>query len=528
MTTLVSLHRVTYVTPAGQRLFEDLSLDFGVERVGLIGRNGVGKSTLLRLLVGELTPTSGRVQRMGRCRAMRQTVGMDPEETIVDVFSIAPDWVRLQRIEQGMGNVEDLADVDWTLPVRIQAALAQVGLPVWSPVRRLSEMSGGQRTRIELAALVFDQPDFLILDEPTNHLDREGRARVATLLAEWRGGAVVVSHDRELLERMDRIVELSSLGARGYGGNWSHYHSQKQMEVAAAEQNLTTASRHLKEVERDVQQARERKARKDAAGKRARARGGQSTLLLDYAANRAGQSLGRGRRADERKIETAGRDVQQAKAHVEAFKALDMSIARTALPAGRLVLQFEQVDGGPTPESTILRGLSFEVVGPERVAVSGRNGSGKTTLLRLAAGALQPQRGRVRRLVRAALFDQAVSVLDPERSLLENFKRWNPDDDERACRDALARFLFRADAALGRASELSGGERLRAGLACVLGGKGSPPLLLLDEPTNHLDLESIAAVEAGLNAYDGALLLVSHDVAFLKALGVQRTIALDT
>ena len=166
------------------------------------------------------------------------------------------------------------------------------------------------------------------------------------------------------------------------------------------------------------------------------------------------------------------------------------------------------------------------MTGPERVALAGPNGSGKTTLLSLIAGKLAPRSGEVRTTRAFALLDQQVSLLDPGLSIRDNFLKLDPGADENACRAALARFMFRADAALQAVGTLSGGQMLRAGLACVLGGSQPPELLILDEPTNHLDVDAIEAVEAGLRAYDGALLVVSHDETFLSAIGITRRIDL--
>jgi ATPase subunit of ABC transporter with duplicated ATPase domains len=162
------------------------------------------------------------------------------------------------------------------------------------------------------------------------------------------------------------------------------------------------------------------------------------------------------------------------------------------------------------------------------VAVSGPNGSGKTTLLALITGVLDPWGGTVSVPAGHAFFDQSVSLLDPGLNVRENFRALNPGADENACRAALARFMVRADAALQQVSTLSGGQLLRAGLACVLGGPKPPPLLILDEPTNHLDIDSIAAVEAGLAAYDGALLVVSHDEVFLDNIGITRRVLMPS
>jgi ATPase subunit of ABC transporter with duplicated ATPase domains len=203
---------------------------------------------------------------------------------------------------------------------------------------------------------------------------------------------------------------------------------------------------------------------------------------------------------------------------------LTLAVPSTGLPAGRTVLRIDAASVG-YDDRPVIRDLSFTITGPERIAVTGPNGSGKTTLLMLLTGRLAPWTGTVRLMTAWAMLDQQVSLLDPSTSIRDNFRRLNPDADENACRASLARFMFRADAALQIVGSLSGGQLLRAGLASVL-GVAPPPLLILDEPTNNLDLDSIAAVEAGLRAYDGALLVVSHDEAFLDAIGISRRLYL--
>ncbi|MCB1445482.1 MAG: ABC-F family ATP-binding cassette domain-containing protein, partial [Rhizobiaceae bacterium] len=185
-----------------------------------------------------------------------------------------------------------------------------------------------------------------------------------------------------------------------------------------------------------------------------------------------------------------------------------------------------RVAAGYRDTEPVIRDLSLEIVGPERIEIAGPNGSGKTTLLSVITGRLAPVAGEVRMRVDFAMLDQTVSILDPALTIRDNFLKINPDAGENACRSALARFMFRADSALQAVSTLSGGQLLRAGLACVLGGGSPPPLLILDEPINHLDIDSIATIEAGLRAYDGALLVVSHDRTFLEAIGITRKIGL--
>lgn len=521
----ITVSNLSWSTPDGRALFADLDLSFVAERTGLVGRNGVGKTTLLKIIAGELAPASGAASVNGRIAVLRQAVQVRDGETIADLFAVRDALALLARAEAGEASEVDLAAADWTLEARMSAALARTGLNADAQTP-LATLSGGQRTRAALAALVFAEPDFLLLDEPTNNLDREGRAAVAELLADWRAGAIVISHDRALLDTMDAIVEMTTLGAQRYGGNWTAYRERKALELAAAEHDLADAEKRLDEVSRSVQQTAERKARKDAAGRRKAARGDMPRILIGAMKRNAENTSGDNARLAERLRTEAVEDVTSARERIEILQSLSFTLPSTHLPAGKQVLIADQLTAGYTPANPIIRDFSFMIVGPERIALTGPNGSGKTTLLKLITGELAPQSGEIRVLTALAFFDQNVSLLDPKSSVLDNFRRLNPDADDNACRAALARFMFRADAAHQIAGALSGGQLLRAGLACVLGAAAPPPLLILDEPTNHLDLDSIESVETALTAFDGALLIVSHDERFLEAVGVTRRITL--
>jgi len=522
----ITLSGLSWSTPDGTSLFTGLDLSFGPERTGLVGRNGTGKSTLLRLIAGLIPPATGRIAVSGTIAMMRQEALAHPAETVADLLGATQALDLLDRAEQGRATADELIEADWTLPARIDAALARCDLAA-DPRTPLATLSGGQRSRAALAALILAEPDFLLLDEPTNNLDRAGRRAVIDLLRGWTGGALVASHDRELLEEMDAIVELSASGAARYGGNYSAYRAQRDSERAAAAQDLAHAERARAEASRRAQQAAERKARKDSAGRRSRKRGDQPKILMDAAKGRAEASGGAGIRLREARRDAAEEALADAREKVEVLEPLRMEIAATGLPAGRTVLILDRLTGGHDPAAPTIEDLSLTITGPERIVVAGPNGSGKTTLLRLITGALAPAAGGVHLAVPWALLDQHVGLLHPDRTLRETFRDLNPQADAQAAHAALARFGFRAGDALRHTRDLSGGERLRAGLACVLGGTPPPQLLILDEPTNHLDLEGVEALEAALASYDGAVLAVSHDRAFLSALGPDRTVALE-
>ncbi|HEV2156968.1 ABC-F family ATP-binding cassette domain-containing protein [Bradyrhizobium sp.] len=530
MPASIILSRLSLSTPDGRSLLSNIDLTFGAERAGLVGRNGVGKTTLLAAIADEHVPQSGRVIVNGTVGLLRQDARLRAGATVVDLFGARDALDLLRRAERGDASAEDVADADWTLEARLASALAHVGFDIALDTE-LDRLSGGQLTRVRLAALLFAEPDFLLLDEPTNNLDHDGRQAVIDLLAAWRGGAIVVSHDRDLLETMDAIVELTSLGATRYGGNWSQYRAQKAVELAAVRHDLAHAEKHLSEIDGKAQEAAERKARKDGVGKKKRAKGDMPRILAGARKGRSEDSGGKTAEIAERRRAEALDAVDTARRRIEVLQPLTVKLPSTQLPAGREVVWLDRVSAGYQPDRPVLRDLSLTIVGPERVAIVGNNGSGKTTLLKLIAGEMSPLVGTVRVRPDFALFDQKVSLLDPVISILDNFRRLNPMAGTNECHAALARFMFRADAALQDAGSLSGGQLLRAGLACVFGGTRPPSLLILDEPTNHLDIESIEAVEAGLRAYDGALLIVSHDEAFLEAIGVTRRLdlsAIDT
>jgi ATPase subunit of ABC transporter with duplicated ATPase domains len=523
---LVTLDAVTFRSPDGRTLFENLTLSLGAERTGLVGRNGVGKTTLVRLILGELTPSAGAVTVAGRLAVLRQSLEPPPGASLAELMGLAEPLARLARLEHGEGRDGDLEAADWTLPARTEAALAEVGLDGVPLDRPAASLSGGEATRAALAALLIAEPDLIIMDEPTNNLDVEARAAVADLLGRWKGGALVISHDRRLLRRMDRIVELSSLGAKVYGGDYDLYTERKAQEQAAAVQQLEDAERAVARVGREVQVARERKQRRDAAGRRTAARGDIPKIVLGGMKRRAQESGGRLNLLAQRLRAEADADLEAAGARVERIRRLAFDLPASNLAAGKVVLVFDGVRYGWPGAAPVVEDASFRIIGPERVALTGPNGAGKTTLIKLAAGEIEPQAGRVVRGVAAALLDQRTSLLKESETLLEAFRRLNPGANDNAARAALARFVFRNNAAHKRVGDLSGGERLRAALACVLMSDEPPQLIVLDEPTNHLDLDSIGAVEAALRGYDGALLVVSHDRDFLAAIGVEREITL--
>lgn len=524
MAAYLILDSISLNTLDGHRLFDGLTLAIGRERTGLVGRNGSGKSTLLRLIEGEIEPARGTVQRLGSIGMLAQLA--DDRLTVAQALGVAGDLARLRRLERGDGSLDDAMDADWTLEARLHNALVDTGLPAIQSDRPIASLSGGERTRVALARLLIEAPDLLLLDEPTNNLDADGRQAVAQLLERWQGGVLLASHDRALLERVDRIVELTPVGITVFGGAWSAFAAARDAARARAEAELGRASDALRNTERAVQKAHEKKARRDKAGRAYRASGGQAAILLDAQKQRAENSGAREKHLADRLIGDRSEALDEARAKIDILTPLAIDLPQTNLPGSRELVVFRDV-AMAFQNRHLFGPLSFAVRGPERIAICGPNGSGKTTLFRLITGELNPASGDISRLTdRTAMLDQHVGLLDPASSILDNLRRLNPELTANEAHAALARFAFRNRAALQIAGTLSGGERLRAGMACVFARPQPPLLLLLDEPTNHLDLGSIEELETALKGFDGALIVISHDQAFLQAIEIEREIVL--
>ncbi|RYD88215.1 MAG: ABC-F family ATP-binding cassette domain-containing protein, partial [Sphingomonadales bacterium] len=298
MIAFLTLDSLSAATPDRRTLFENLTLSVGAERVGLVGRNGSGKSTLLRIAAGEIEPMAGSVARGGNMGVLVQDWA--DALAVSEVLGATDMLARCARILRGEGSEDDLAEADWTLEPRIEAALAETGLAGLALDRVMGSLSGGERTRVAIARLLLDAPDLLLLDEPTNNLDADGRAAIGALVAGWRGGVLVASHDRKLLEAMDRIVEVTPVGVHIFGGGWSAFAEARDAARARACEELDRASGAMRGAERAAQERRERKDRRDKAGRAFAAAGSAPKILLGRQAERAENSGGRDSRLAER------------------------------------------------------------------------------------------------------------------------------------------------------------------------------------------------------------------------------------
>jgi ATPase subunit of ABC transporter with duplicated ATPase domains len=536
---MITCTDLSFNWPDGQPVLSGVSAAFGPGRTGLIGVNGSGKSTLLRLIAGELRPASGAVRVGGEVGYLPQTITLGTHRTVAGLLGISAVRAAIDAIERGdvTQAAFDAVGDDWDVSERARAWLDRLGLAHLGLDQEVSQLSGGETILVALAALFLRRPEVILLDEPTNNLDLDARRRLYDAVDAWTGVMVIVSHDRELLERVDRIVDLSDGEARVYGGNLEAYEEIVAAEQAAAERGVVAASAEVRRERRDLIEAQVKQARRDRQGRKLAASGSIPRIVAHAKKRSAQETAGRSRELHAERLQAARDRLTEAEEAVRDDAEIRVELPGTAVPAGRTVLTVAGLTGSWHPAVTLadsagaqaLAGCLEELVvrGPERIALTGPNGSGKTTLLRAIAGVVPLPGITVRLGAVSGYLPQRLDTLDDSLSVVDNVRAKAPAASVNEVRASLARFLFRGERADHLAGTLSGGERFRAVLAALLLAQPPPQLLLLDEPTNNLDMASVRQLSQALSGYRGALLVVSHDVHFLRSAGITRWLRLD-
>ncbi|WP_196467349.1 ABC-F family ATP-binding cassette domain-containing protein [Planomonospora sp. ID91781] len=521
--------RLSFAWPDGTVVLDGLDAAFPAGRTGLIGVNGSGKSTLLKLVAGELAPLSGSVTVSGETGHLPQNLTLAAGRTVSDLLGITDRRNALLAVERGEVAEHELAEYfavigdDWDVEERARAELGRLGLGHVGLDRTVATLSGGETVMAGLAALLLRRPEVLLLDEPTNNLDLDARHRLYAAVEAWTGVLVVVSHDRALLELVDTVADLSGGAVRMYGGNLAAYEEMLAAERETAERMVRAAGADVRRQQREWEEAQVKLARRVRYGNTMYERKREPKIIMQARKREAQVSAGKHRNLHAGKLAEARDRLGEAESAVRDDPEIRIGLPETAVPAGKTVLT---VTGLRTASGTAVDELV--VRGPERVALTGPNGSGKTTLLRTIAGELEPVEGAVAVGVPGVRYlPQRLDLLDDGLSVLDNVRRFAPSATVNEVRAGLARFLLRGERADRPAATLSGGERFRAVLAALLSAEPPPRLLLLDEPTNNLDLASVRQLTQALGAYRGALVVASHDQAFLEAVGITRRLVLD-
>lgn len=507
---VLTLNNLSFSWPDGDRVLESVNASFsGI--TGLIGHNGAGKSTLVRLISGELTPTSGTLTRLGNVGVLPQNLTLRTDQTVADLLGIAEPLHAVRAVAAGEVDPElyDRIGNDWGIEARARAALDAAGLTGLEVDRPVGALSGGEVVLTALIGLKLARPAIAVLDEPTNNLDRAARRLFGEILHGWPGSVLLCSHDEEALEYVQQIAHLEDGRLRLYGGGYRSYCEQLAAEQAAAEQSVATARQRLRVEKRQQLEAQTRLARSARHGRSDVARAKFIGAAADERRRRAQQTAGRVRRGAADRVEKAEQLVSSAESELRSERRVAISLPDPQLASHR---QLARLDDGER---------SHLIVGPQRTALRGRNGVGKTRLLQTLFGdapfgSLQAQP----LCEHLGYLPQRLDEPDPTRSVLDVVAQGAPTRTVQQLRAQLAGFGLDATTVALPVGRLSGGERVMVALARILLAEPARQLVVLDEPTNNLDRATIDSLQAALNAYRGALLVVSHDDRFLAGLGI--------
>lgn len=483
----------------GEPLFEKVS--FAIKRgdkIGLVGPNGAGKTTILKIILGQTEPDSGSVKTENeKLGYLSQELPFLPSDTVESFLEFSDS----AKIKSALSKVNFNTTIRFTINGEEKNIRATEKL---DPKHRVSALSGGQKTKLALAKILLQRPTILILDEPTNHLDFRGLEWLEKFVSDFKGGVLIVSHDRRFLDNTtNKILELDEVNHRfsTYAGNYTDYAMAKEKQTAKWEYEYEKQEKHKRKLEIWLALKKQEASIYDDPSKGKQIRAMKKRLEREVYAKESPKPK------SEKKIKNLEFDGKSS--------------------SGKLILRLKNICKRSNNKE-VLKGIDFEIRGKDHVLLKGENGSGKTTIVKIAIGLIKPDSGEVKigENVSLGYFAQEHEVLNPQNNVEEEFlatprlKKLNRDP-----RKVLGVFLFSGSDAFKKVSSLSLGERVRLIFAKLTNQQNE--LLILDEPTNHLDTFSREVIEDSLMEFEGAILMISHDRYFLEKIKLNRILELE-
>ncbi len=528
---MLILQNISYQHENKDMLFQNISFSLNNhDKTALIGNNGVGKSTLLKIISGELQPFSGQINQSSKPYFVPQLFGQFNDLTIAEALKIKKKLTSFKEILEGIVTEENLQllNDDWTIEERCNEALSYWQLNDLDLNQKMETLSGGQKTKVFLAGIMIHEPDVVLLDEPSNHLDFAGRTLLYDFIKSTSSSLLIVSHDRTLLNILEKTFEMSRNGISVYGGNYDFYSEQKKIENNALEQDVQSKEKALKKAKEKERETIERRNKLDSRGKKKQEKSGVARIMMNTLRNKAENSSSKLKDVHAEKISGISEDLRQLRSSLPAIDQMKFGFNNASFHKGKIIFKALEINYKYNDHFLWKENLSFEILSGDRIAIKGQNGSGKTTLIKIILGKLAVEQGNITSLAKKTIYiDQDYSLLNQDLKIYEQAQVFNDCGlEEHEIKMRLNRFLFSRNDWDKPCNSLSGGERMRLMLCCLTISNEFPEVIILDEPTNNLDIQNIEILTAAINEYQGTLLVISHDQLFLEQINIQKSILL--
>lgn len=526
---MLILQNISYIHTNKDVLFSHLNITIQAkEKLALIGNNGIGKSILLKIIARQLLPASGNMVINSKPYYIPQIVGQYNHLTIAQALQVQDKLLALQNITAGDVSEKNftILNDDWTIEERSIAALEHWGLQGIALDTPLGLLSGGQKTKVFLAGITIHQPVFVLLDEPSNHLDNEARELLYQFIQTYTGTLIVVSHDRQLLNLMSAICELSKKGLTMYGGNYNFYREQKQLETEALLQDVHSSEKAVRKAREKERETIERQQKLDARGKKKQEKAGVPTIMMNTLRNNAEKSTAKSEQVHAQKMEGLQTQLQQLRDELPEVDKMKFGFEDGNLHKGKELFTAKGINYNYGNQTLWQQPLDLDIISGDRIVIKGGNGSGKTTLIKIMLQQLKPTEGSIVQHIEGSVYiDQDYSLINNNLTVYAQAQQFNYTAlQEHEIKIRLTRFLFTRDFWDRPCSALSGGEKMRLTLCCLAILNKAPDIIILDEPTNNLDLQNIEILTNAIADYDGTLLVISHDSWFLEQLQLNKEI----
>ncbi|KRB56795.1 ABC-F family ATP-binding cassette domain-containing protein [Flavobacterium sp. Root186] len=529
---MVILQNISYLHSNKDLLFDKINFTVNHhEKIALIGNNGVGKSTLLKIIARDLQPADGLLKTDSKPYYLPQIFGQFNHLTIAEALHVEDKLNALQEILNGNVSEENLniLNDDWTIEERCNEALQYWQLQDLDWNQKLETLSGGQKTKVFLAGISIHEPELVLLDEPSNHLDISGRELLYGFIKNTSSTLIVVSHDRKLLNLLHSVYELSKHRITVYGGNYDFYAEQKQIENNALSHDIQSKEKALRKAKEKERETLERQNKLDSRGEKKQKKAGVSRIMMNTLRNNAENSTAKTKGVHAEKIGGISKDLQELRSALPDIDQMKFGFDKTNLHKGKVLFTATEINHGYENQLLWKNPLNFQIVSGQRIGLKGLNGSGKTTLIKIIMSELQPKTGTIYKVDSKTIYiDQDYSLIENQISVYEQALKFNVSGlQEHDIKMKLNKFLFSQNDWNKPCFALSGGEKMRLMLCCLTINNQAPDIIILDEPTNNLDIQNIEILTAAINEYKGTLIVVSHDVHFLEEIHIEDFIELN-